>query len=41
MSQKVCYCKNVDENAIVSAIRAGAKDLNTIKEMTGACTGNL
>jgi len=40
MSQKVCYCKHVDENTIVSAIHAGAKDLNAIKEMTGACTGN-
>lgn len=40
MSQTVCYCKNIDENTIVSAIRAGAKGLNTIKEMTGACTGN-
>ncbi len=39
MSQTVCYCKNIDENTIVRAIRAGAKDLNAIKEMTGSCTG--
>jgi len=40
MSQIICYCKNVDEKTIVSAIRAGAQDLKAIKEMTGACTGN-
>lgn len=34
----VCYCSNVTKGQIVDAIKDGAKTLNDIKEMTGACT---
>jgi len=34
----VCYCSNVTKGEILSAIREGAKDMNDIKAMTGACT---
>lgn len=40
MSKIICYCKNVDEDTIISAIKKGAVTLGEIKRVTGACTGN-
>lgn len=40
MSEIVCYCKNVTKTEIEKAILNGAKSLNDIQNMTGACTGN-
>lgn len=34
----VCYCSNVTKEQIVDAIYDGAKTLDDIKRMTGACT---
>lgn len=37
----VCYCKNVNKMQILSAIAVdGARNLEDIKRITGACTGN-
>ncbi len=36
----ICYCIEVDKKTILDAIRNGATTLSTIKETTGACTGN-
>ncbi|HCA40366.1 MAG TPA: (2Fe-2S)-binding protein [Aminobacterium sp.] len=36
----VCYCKNVNKQQILRAITNGAKTLQDIQSMTGACTGN-
>ena len=36
----VCYCMNVNKQAIVSAIRSGANSIKQIQQATGACTGN-
>lgn len=35
----ICFCHNVTLGALKSAIAAGAKDLNAIKEKTCASTG--
>ncbi|MBN1333718.1 MAG: (2Fe-2S)-binding protein [Synergistales bacterium] len=38
--ETVCYCKNVSKMQILSAITIeGAKNLDDIKRITGACTG--
>lgn len=34
----VCYCSNVTKGQIVEAIENGARTLDDIKKMTGACT---
>lgn len=34
----ICYCSNVSEQEIINSINNGAKTLNDIKKMTGACT---
>ncbi|MGL6199295.1 MAG: (2Fe-2S)-binding protein [Lachnospiraceae bacterium] len=34
----VCYCSNVTEEDIMQAILRGAKTLEDIRTMTGACT---
>lgn len=34
----VCYCSNVSEQKIIKAIKDGAKTLQDISNMTGACT---
>ena len=39
-SPTICYCKEVDEVTIVSAIKNGATSLAKVKEMTTACTGD-
>lgn len=36
----VCYCKNVDKQTTVSAIKSGASSMEKIKQTTNACTGN-
>lgn len=40
MNKIICYCKNIAEDEILSAIKKGAKTLEDIKNTTGACTGN-
>lgn len=34
----MCYCSNVSREKILEAIANGAKSLQDIKNMTGACT---
>lgn len=34
----VCYCNHVTKGQIVEAMDHGARTLNDIREMTGACT---
>jgi len=34
----VCYCSNVSKQKIMEAIEGGAKTLQDIRNMTGACT---
>lgn len=34
----VCYCSNVTKGQIRQAMDQGAKSLNDIRKMTGACT---
>ena len=36
----ICYCNQVTQKEIESAIRSGAKTLPDIQKSTGACTGN-
>lgn len=40
MKKVICYCKNVSEAEIRSAIDKGAKSLQDIKATTGACIGS-
>jgi len=40
MDKLICYCKNIREAEIRSAMDKGAKSLQDIKETTGACTGS-
>ena len=40
MSKVICYCKNVTEAEIKTAIENGAKTLKDIKVQTKAYTGN-
>lgn len=40
MSKIICYCKNISELEIKTAISNGAKTLKDIQKQTGACTGN-
>ncbi|HQB82580.1 MAG TPA: (2Fe-2S)-binding protein, partial [Candidatus Rifleibacterium sp.] len=35
----ICFCKNVDRETIINAIKAGADSLRKIQQATGACTG--
>lgn len=37
---KICYCKSIYESEIRVAISKGAKNLQDIKDMTSACTGD-
>jgi len=34
----VCYCSRVSKGRILAAMAAGARTLEDIKELTGACT---
>lgn len=34
----ICYCSNVSKKEILEAIANGAKSLQDIRDMTGACT---
>jgi len=34
----ICYCSNVSKGKILEAIANGAKSLQDIRNMTGACT---
>lgn len=34
----VCYCSNVTKGEIIDALNKGAKTLDDIRKMTGACT---
>ncbi len=37
----VCYCNEVSLKEIRQAIEKGARSIEDIQEMTGACTGSL
>lgn len=37
-SEIICYCSNVNREKILEAIANGAKSLQDIRNMTGACT---
>lgn len=34
----ICYCSNVTKAQIIKAMEQGARTLNDIRKMTGACT---
>lgn len=34
----ICYCSNITKQQIVTALENGAKTLEDIRRMTGACT---
>lgn len=34
----VCYCSNVTKGQIIDALEHGARTVNDIRKMTGACT---
>ena len=34
----ICYCSNVTKDQIIKAMEQGARTLNDIRKMTGACT---
>ena len=36
--EMICYCSNVTRGQIIEALENGAKNLNDIRKMTGACT---
>ena len=36
--EMICYCSNVTRGDIIKALDNGAKNLNDIKRMIGACT---
>ena len=36
--EMVCYCAGVTKAQILEALDNGARNLNDIKQMTGACT---
>lgn len=36
--EMICYCSNVSKGKILEAISNGAKSLQDIRNMTGACT---
>ena len=36
----ICYCCDTDKKTIVNSIKKGNITLKTIKETTGACTGD-
>lgn len=40
MEKIICYCKNVTEAEIKSAISQGIKTLKDIQQTSSACTGN-
>lgn len=35
----ICYCYEVDVAAIEAAVAAGARDIDSVQERTGACMG--
>lgn len=36
--EMICYCSNVTRGEIIAALEEGAKTLDDIRKMTGACT---
>jgi NAD(P)H-nitrite reductase large subunit len=36
-AETVCYCNKISKSQIIAAKTAGAKTLEDIKQMTGAC----
>lgn len=36
----ICFCRGVSEETIRRAIKDGARTLQGVQQMTGACTGN-
>ena len=36
--EMICYCSNVTRGQIINALENGARNLNDVKRMTGACT---
>ena len=36
--EMICYCSNVTRGQIIEALENGAKNLNDIRKMTGACS---
>lgn len=39
VSRVVCYCKSISKEDIICAIANGARNLDDIRRMTSACTG--
>jgi NAD(P)H-nitrite reductase large subunit len=40
VSRKICHCANVTKKDIIHAINRGARSLDDIKRMTGACVND-
>ncbi|BCS51909.1 (2Fe-2S)-binding protein [Geobacter sp. SVR] len=38
MNEPVCWCSNVSKGSILEAIQNGARNMDDIRRMTGACT---
>jgi NAD(P)H-nitrite reductase large subunit len=38
LNEIVCYCSNITKESIITAIQNGARNLDDIKMITGACT---
>jgi len=38
LDELVCWCNSVSKRSIMDAIRSGARNMDDIRRMTGACT---
>ncbi len=38
LNETVCWCSSVSKQSILKAIQIGAKNMDDIRRMTGACT---
>jgi NAD(P)H-nitrite reductase large subunit len=41
LDEPVCWCSRVDKKSILDAIQCGARNMDDIRRMTGACTVGL
>jgi NAD(P)H-nitrite reductase large subunit len=38
-TRTICHCGAIDSDAILAAVRQGARDFERVQEITGACMG--
>ena len=41
LGETVCWCSNVSKHSILDAVQGGARTMEDIRRMTGACTLGL